>query len=70
MRIHTRGLPITQSMVVVLFPASGPLLFLPFSNNICKRVGHTLSLSLLWGLPKPKEEIKPENHLSKSPGLD
>lgn len=58
MRIHTRGLPITQSMVVVLLPASGPLLSLPSSNDICKRVGGTLSLSPLRGLPKPGEEIQ------------
>lgn len=70
MRIHTRGLPITQSMAVVLLPARGPLLFLPFSNDICKGVGRTLFPSPLQGLAKPREEIKPENHLRKSPGLD
>jgi hypothetical protein len=64
MRTHTWGLPITQSMAVVLLPASRLLLF-PISNNICKSVRWVVSF-LSLGNPNG-DESKPEKHLIKHP---
>lgn len=68
MRIHTRGLPITQSMAVVLLPASSLLLLFLVSNNTCKRVV-TLFLSSPWS-PQAQGGNQKENHFRKSPGSD
>lgn len=61
-----QGLPVTQSMAGVLLSASGP--FFSLSSLTMCASGLVAFLSPLCGLPKPREEIEPENHLRKSPG--